>query len=270
MPVVNTSDDAKLYYESFGAGPTILFVHGGGANHQLWYRQVLALSDQHRAVTYDLRGTGRSSADVDNFTFTRYVADLREVIDVLGVENITVVTHGFGGHILLRLLRDGCDAVASFVLCAGAPWFKGSADGVEGGFGDDVQSVVLDGPKTSRAKKYWDLSQRFLYAQAPEQWTLIDDVATGLQWSPVAIARLLQSLLDVDHRPYLSKIRIPALIAHGVKDRKNRFEGAHELVKKLGNARLVEFENSGHSPFAEESEKFNRVVDEFVRDSKRR
>ena len=45
------SGDAKIYYETHGAGPAVLFVHGSGGHHAAWWQQVAALSPSYTVIT---------------------------------------------------------------------------------------------------------------------------------------------------------------------------------------------------------------------------
>ena len=51
----------RLYYETCGDGPVLLFLHGFTLDHRMWNRQVEALRDDYRIVTFDARGAGRSA-----------------------------------------------------------------------------------------------------------------------------------------------------------------------------------------------------------------
>ncbi len=40
MPYATASDDTRIYYETYGEGAPVLFIHGGGGNTICWYQQV--------------------------------------------------------------------------------------------------------------------------------------------------------------------------------------------------------------------------------------
>ena len=65
MPIAN-SGDARIYYEVHGAGPAVLFVHGSGGHHAVWWQQVAALRDEHTVITLDLRGFGNTRWEADH------------------------------------------------------------------------------------------------------------------------------------------------------------------------------------------------------------
>lgn len=59
MPYLSI-DSGSLHYEIEGTGDWLVFAHGGDGNHLCWWKQVLALKDRFRCVTYDAMGFGLS------------------------------------------------------------------------------------------------------------------------------------------------------------------------------------------------------------------
>jgi pimeloyl-ACP methyl ester carboxylesterase len=86
----------------------------------------------------------------------------------------------------------------------------------------------------------------------------------GLSASSFATAQCLVALRDTDLRPDMENITIPTLIMHGVKDKICSFELAEQMKALLVESVLIPFENSGHSLFLEEREKFNSELINFA------
>lgn len=49
-----------LYFEETGTGRPVLFLHGWGTSGRAWDSQVVGLAGDHRVITVDWRGCGRS------------------------------------------------------------------------------------------------------------------------------------------------------------------------------------------------------------------
>ena len=54
-------DGERIYFESVGAGDTVVLSHGAGGTHAVWYQQVVVLAQKYRVVTWDQREFGRST-----------------------------------------------------------------------------------------------------------------------------------------------------------------------------------------------------------------
>lgn len=68
----------------------------------------------------------------------------------------------------------------------------------------------------------------------------------------------------IDYQPSLSRITAPTLVCAGRHDPQAPLGCSQELVDGLPNARLVLFERSGHYPFLEEKELFERELAAFL------
>jgi non-heme chloroperoxidase len=73
------------------------------------------------------------------------------------------------------------------------------------------------------------------------------------------------ALRDTDLRPELSKIKIPTVIFHGIKDLICEFALAEQMHKGIQNSTIIRFENSGHGLFVEKREKFNNELIKFLK-----
>ena len=58
----DVNNDVRIYYETEGNGPPLLFTHGLTSSHQMWreYGYVDQLKDDFTTIIYDLRGHGQS------------------------------------------------------------------------------------------------------------------------------------------------------------------------------------------------------------------
>ena len=59
---------SKIYFESSGAGPSIVFMHDGLLHSEVWDGQLAAFSSKYRFIRYDRRGYGRSDAPTAPFS----------------------------------------------------------------------------------------------------------------------------------------------------------------------------------------------------------
>ncbi len=78
----------KLYYETRGQGPPIVFIHGGLLNSREWDKPFMAFAEHQRAIRFDAPGAGKLLGHD-----TSYAApdDIIELARFLGIETENVV-----------------------------------------------------------------------------------------------------------------------------------------------------------------------------------
>jgi pimeloyl-ACP methyl ester carboxylesterase len=82
-----------------GEGPDVLLVHGFPDTHAVWRKQIPALvAAGYRVIAPDTRGCGDTeiSPEVASYKVDNLVRDLKELLDVLGVDKVRLVAHDWG------------------------------------------------------------------------------------------------------------------------------------------------------------------------------
>ena len=108
----------ELWYVDSGSGPAVLFIHGLLGSHQNWAHLVDALDDSHRLLAPDLFGHGASAKPMGDYSLGAHAATLRDLLDQLDIDKVTLVGHSFGGGIALQFCYLFPDRVERLVLVA--------------------------------------------------------------------------------------------------------------------------------------------------------
>src|SRR3954452_14715193 len=118
MSTIKTRDGTEIYYKDWGEGPVVTFSHGWPLNGDAWESQLFFLAQNgFRAIAHDRRGHGRSSQPSSGNDMNTYADDLAQLIETLGVSDITMVGHSTGGGEVTRYIgRHGTKRVARVVL----------------------------------------------------------------------------------------------------------------------------------------------------------
>jgi pimeloyl-ACP methyl ester carboxylesterase len=97
---------------------TVLFVHGNVSSSLFWQPVMLSLPPGIRALAVDLRGFGDSETlPVDGTRGVRdFSDDVASVADELGLGSVHLVGWSLGGGVVMQLLLDRPDLVASLTL----------------------------------------------------------------------------------------------------------------------------------------------------------
>lgn len=110
-------DAGRMHYIDQGQGSPIVFVHGTPSWSFLYRHQIAALSQSHRCVAPDHLGFGLSEKPRGwSYGPSDHAANLRIFIERLGLHDITLVVHDFGGPIGLSYALERPENVRQIVL----------------------------------------------------------------------------------------------------------------------------------------------------------
>ena len=99
-------DGLSLHVTVHGSGPPILLVHGAFGDSSAWAGVIPDLAAEHRVITIDLRGHGRSGVPTADYALADHARDLLAALDAAGVDKAMVVGHDLGGVAALHVARD--------------------------------------------------------------------------------------------------------------------------------------------------------------------
>lgn len=255
---VTVESGVKLFVEDINpeGSKTIVFLHGWPLSHKQFEYQFDVLPFMgYRCIGIDWRGFGKSDKPISGYNFDRLADDIRAVVDVLQLDNFTLVGHSTGGAIAIRYMsRHNGNGVSKLVLVdAAAPV----------GFTTETAARFLTQVLNDRPKMMREVTENFFfqYITSPFSEWFFQMGLEAAGWSTAAIIIILRDeMLYAD----MQKILVPTLIVHGVHDKVIPFAQAQELNQKIKNSLLVPFRYSGHGAFWEEREKFNEVLRQFI------
>ena len=88
-----------------GRGRPVVLIHGYPLNGHSWEKQLPALLDAgYRVITYDRRGFGASSQPTVGYDYDTFAADLRGLMDVPDLRNVTLAGFSMGTGEVTRYL----------------------------------------------------------------------------------------------------------------------------------------------------------------------
>lgn len=101
MTTIISPDGTRIGYESVGAGPPLLLVHGSTGTRTRWSPVTPALAQCYNVHTMDRRGRGLSTFEVEPYSLGREAADVAAVAEALG-GNVYVMGHSYGALAVLE------------------------------------------------------------------------------------------------------------------------------------------------------------------------
>jgi pimeloyl-ACP methyl ester carboxylesterase len=246
-------------------GPAVLLVHGFCQSYLSWQSQLeSSLALDFRLVALDLRGHGRSEKPEGVYTDGRLWADdLHAVITTLRLERPVLVGWSYGGAVITDYLRHYGQQQVAGAHFVGALTRLGKPE-FYADFGPEFLRILPgllspDGPASqSMLEAFVTLLTEQPLPQAPRSTVLGYNAAVP---HPVRLG-VSQRVLDSDE--VLRALTIPVLATHGLADRVVLPETSRRIASLAPNAELSLYPNVGHSPFLEDTGRFNEELARFV------
>lgn len=219
MPYLMMSDGAKIYYEVYGQGKTVLFCHGLNSSHNKIGIFMSRFKNEYRCVCYDQRGHGASERTTKHMNIKRLGEDIHELIEhVSPTGKFFAVGHSMGAASIFSYINQfGCNRPEKIVVSDMSPYMR---NGVwEGGIG---QGKHTDEDFLQDMEKVFDDVGSFNFNIAknlmrpdlkliPKEMESFMITAFGADCDPFATASLWYSLFRTDQRPVMEKITVPLL-----------------------------------------------------------
>lgn len=263
MARFKTSDNVELYYDVQGEGKPIVLVHGWSQNNVGFAPQIQELSKQYKVVSYDLRGHGQSDRTEQGLTLDRFAQDLRELMEHLDLQNITLVGWSMGVSTTFNYVKKyGVEKLSGIVLFDMTPkllndetWNMGLWHGKY-----FLQDALDD--MTIMCNDFADFADPFLRKVAPylDENMVKGAMAETLKNTPHVMYAMWHAMAYNDYRDILGNITVPTVIAYGEKSTLYSRETAEYLNKKIPDSKLEPFENCTHLLVIENPDKATQVI----------
>ena len=261
-------------YRMAGTGPALLLLHGIGDSSESWLPVFDALARDHTVIAPDLLGHGASDKPRADYAVAAYANGMRDLLDVLGVEQVTVVGHSLGGGVAAQIAYQFPERCSRLVLVA------------SGGAGRDVTPLLrlASAPfaEVFLAPLHWSVTLPVVRGALGVLGRVGNDLARDRDHvarilgglpdgdAQVAFTRTLRSVVDwrgqvvtLLDRCYLAE-GVPALLVWGDRDGVIPVDHARSAQDAMSGSRLEIFEGAGHFPHHADPDRFVALVREFV------
>jgi 3-oxoadipate enol-lactonase len=251
---------ARLYYESQGSGQPLVLVHGFTLDTRMWDDQVAPFSRRYQVIRYDIRGHGRSSLPGrDSYD---HIADLKGLLDYLGVEQAHLVGLSWGAAIVTEFALAHPAMASALVVVDPVLWgFPWSVD-----YGASLNRIWEVGKTegVEAAKALWLAHPMFAPAleQAAVAGKLLRIVGDYPGWSWQHDDPASYSEPPAAQR--LEEITTPTLAVVGERDVPDFHAITGAMSQRIPGARKVVLPGVGHMSNMEDPHGFNEAVLSFL------
>lgn len=111
-----SANGVRVYYELHGDGPALVFCHGSGGHHAIWWQQIAHFRDRYLVIALDFPGFGNSDSDPETWDAHAYPEAILAVLDDAGVDRAVLVGQSLGSAPALAFAVNHPERVAAVVL----------------------------------------------------------------------------------------------------------------------------------------------------------
>ena len=254
---------ARIAYESFGQGPTLVFTPAylamvGVCDLAPEYRAYFEdFARFHTVVLYDTRGAGLSDRNRTVYDLQSELSDLEAVINHLKLDKVILDGQSMGGPSAIAFAARHPERVTHLFLYGSYAYYGKFVP-------DEVKASILS---LLRQPDNWLGLRSFLSTFAPSSNT--DEIELLIAHAhelatPENYANLIEMLFNLDATNLCPMVKAPTLIMHARGDKMIDFKAGLELASLIPNARFVPW-TGDHLGNVRDVE-LRRVVLEFLGD----
>ena len=255
------------------SGPEILFIHGMGMSYLSFQPQYQSttLARDFRIVAMDLRGHGASAKPwrtEDVQTSSIWADDVAAVIAAKQLQKPVIVAWSFGGFVTADYVRKyGHADIAGINFVGTLAGLVKQAPPVGRMTPEQLKrrsAMQTSGNMLDKLTIVEETTQLFEFSgMTPEYRELMVNMGVMVP----AYFRKAFAGSDLDHRDVTPNLKgLPILVTMGEFDIAQSSEAYARLKQALSWASFSEYADTGHLPFAQNPERFNRELSEFVRE----
>ena len=270
----------RVWYRIVGHGTRtpLLVLHGGPGVPSTYLKPLAALADERPVVFYDQLGAGKSDHPTDTtlWRLERFVDEVARVREALGLREVHLYGHSWGGMLAVDYLLTHPTGVKSLIL-AGAPInvrrTQHDDDSLKATLPDSIATVLArherdgtcDAPDYQAATVVY--LQHFFARRLP--WSVdLDSAIAG--YDPTASIAMSgpcgrsDPFIAYDRTDRLGEIATPTLFIVGAYDPTT--PAAMRLYQShLPGSEVVVLDGFGHLPMQDDPERYNSEIRDFLR-----
>lgn len=242
--------DAVLHVADSGKGEKcVVLLHGYLESMYVWDDFLPLLTPRVRVVTVDIPGHGISDAIAEIHTMELMADTLRDMLDAMGIERVTMVGHSMGGYIALAFCEKYPERLDGVVLLSSTP--NADTDEKRENRRREI-ALVRAGKKDMLATVAPEAG--FAEQNRKRLRDYIEDLVEQVHMTDEdGIVALLEGMIArKDQNEMLRQSAVRQLFILGKKDGYIPVEVAEAFIAKNPQAEVVWLEESGHMGFIEE------------------
>jgi pimeloyl-ACP methyl ester carboxylesterase len=247
-------NEMKAYYEAAGEGMPVVLLHGWGTDSSSLRPVLKQIRDElpGRAIAPDFPGFGFSDLPPQTWDVEAYAAWLGAFLDELGLAQVDLLGHSFGGRVAIKFAAFNPQRVRRLVLVDSA--------GILPKRGLDYHFKV----GLAKTIKFW-----FKHTPELAKFIRLDRLAArqGSQdyQNAGAMRQTMVRVVNEDLSQYLPRIQAQTLLIWGEHDDATPLADGQLMQRLIPAARLIVLPGAGHFSFVERFHPFCQALIPFLK-----
>ena len=275
-------DDHEVVTYEYGNGEEVLFLLNGGPGLPCNYLRdplLRMVSDGLRVVTYDQLGCGASDKPKDKslWTIKRYVEEVEIVRQALGLGQLHLLGHSWGGWLAIEYALTYLDSIKSLILsntCGDMPHLIGELERHRGALGPETVAMMQrhEAEGTFEHEEYKAAVTLLNYRHVLRLADWPESVHASLDDWNMDVYGTMQgpneflytgNLKTWNRIDEMARVTVPSLVLVGQHDELTP-ACALKMHNALPKSEIKVFPNSSHMPFYEEPEAYFATLSGFL------
>jgi 3-oxoadipate enol-lactonase len=255
---------ATLHYETLGAGPAVLMIHGFTNHGLVWAEQIAdLLGAGYRVILVDLPGHGLSQPAANKQVIAEMAADMIGILDKLQIERAAVCGLSLGGMVAQTLAVDYPQRISVLVAANTSP--NSNSPTVVKEIDSWIEMFQQPGGPLTRIESVWPKMLNEAYRQSPTaaafkaSWMRIVEKIPGSSFANVA-----RGLQEFDISDKLHLVRAPSLVISSEFDRLFPPPMCKQVADLIPGARFSVIDGGCHLSSLDSPKAFNQLLLDFL------
>jgi proline iminopeptidase len=272
-------ENVTLHYSMYGKGKPLLLLSGGPGNSANNLQEVAnMLSNRYMCILFEQRGTGQSIThpmDSTTINLDQAVADINTLKKKLQLNKLTIIGHSWGAMFAMYYASKYADNIEKLVLVGPGPLSFDSdvtsdnrtarASIIQREFMKAARDSINKNIATEKTQRtFVQLIWRLSLYDAYKADSIIQILGKTTRNQKMQDLMMSDMRKKYDVRKNVADFKMPVLVICGRQDPVGVFPAF--AIKELNKqSTICWIEKSGHFPFLEQPEAFQKCLYEFIK-----
>ncbi len=269
-------NNIRICYKVQGEGYPVILVHGFGSKKESFMAQIPALSHEFKVISFDNRGSGKTSRPNIPYTMEMFVDDIKGLLDYLKIDKTNLVGLSLGGMISLNYILKYPNTVNKLVLINTLAQLPNDFD-PEAYVNSRIEALEL--AKKDSELSFWQSTRFGFYSKFRQKmkanpkkkfyglWS-VEDVLKYYRTDPPTaqdVLNVASSFKTYNLYEKLHEIKHETLLLTASHDRLVPTEKVFEIHEKMPNTTIHIIQKAGHESPKEKAPEVNGEIIKFLK-----